>query len=69
MAVDTLPRAPSRRWECHCSSPPVLLAMYEPGCYVQVKIRDRGFVVLSGTIVAQCPKCGACHTLRIGDGE
>jgi hypothetical protein len=56
--------APRSRWECGCSDPPVLLAMYEPGGQVQIKLRDR-FYLASGCVHATCPRCGAQHILDL----
>lgn len=57
-------RASQSRWECGCSEPPVLLAMYEPGGQVQIKLRDR-FYMASGCVHATCPRCGAQHILDL----
>ncbi|HUG16545.1 MAG TPA: hypothetical protein VMM78_16185 [Thermomicrobiales bacterium] len=56
--------APRSRWECRCSDPPVLLAMYEPGGQVQIKLRDR-YYLASGCVHATCPRCGARHILDL----
>lgn len=55
---------PLLRWECRCSDPPILLARYEPGGSVQIKIRDR-YYMASGCIHATCPRCGAQHILDL----
>ncbi len=52
------------RWECGCSDPPTLLAMYEPGGQIQIKVRDR-FYMASGRVHATCPRCGAKHVLDL----
>ena len=52
------------RWECRCGDPPILLAMYEPGGQVQIKVRDR-FYMASGCVHATCPRCGAKHVLDL----
>lgn len=53
------------RWECHCQSPPVLLATYdrETGA-ISIKARDRYWTV-HGSVRAHCPLCGTEHTLAI----
>ncbi len=55
------------RWECHCQDPPVLLATWQPGGRVNIKVRDRywhldGF----GTVKTVCPRCAASHELDLG---
>jgi hypothetical protein len=57
-------RTPRTRWECRCSDPPILLAMYEPGGQIQIKLRDR-FYMASGCVHATCPRCGAQHVLDL----
>jgi hypothetical protein len=57
-------RTTKQRWECRCSDPPILLAMYEPGGQVEIKLRDR-FYLASGCVHATCPKCGAQHILDL----
>ncbi len=57
-------RAPSQRWECRCCDPPILLAMYEPGGQIQIKVRDR-FYLTSGCVHATCPRCGTQHILDL----
>lgn len=63
-------RAPRYRWECRCSDPPILLARYEPGGPIEIKVRNRFYYLSSGWVQAICPKCGATHLLdlRPGDG-
>ena len=63
----TSPTAPSVRWECGCQTPPVLLATWEVGGRVNVKVRDRywhfdGF----GQVHAVCPRCASQHVLDLG---
>jgi hypothetical protein len=55
-----------RRWLCHCSSPPVLLATFEEG-NVNLKIRDRYYHIegLQGRIRATCPRCGKEHIVDL----
>jgi hypothetical protein len=58
--------APAVRWECHCQTPPVLLATWETGGRVNVKVRDRywhfdGF----GQVHAVCPRCASEHVLDL----
>lgn len=57
-------RAPKLRWECACVDPPILLARYDPGGKVQIKIRDR-YYMASGCVHATCPRCGAQHILDL----
>lgn len=52
------------RWECRCCEPPVLLAMYDPGGPVEIKVRDR-FYLASGCVHATCPRCGTQHILDL----
>jgi hypothetical protein len=63
-------REPKLRWECRCAEPPILLARYDPGGQVQIKVRDR-FYIASGCVYATCPRCGAQHVLdlRPDDGD
>ena len=58
-----------RRWLCHCSTPPVLLATLEGGD-VNLKIRDRYYHIegLHGRIRATCPRCGKAHTIALPTG-
>ena len=57
-------RATKERWECRCVDPPILLAMYEPGGQVEIKLRDR-FYLASGCVHATCPRCGTQHVLDL----
>lgn len=57
-------REPRQRWECRCGDPPILLARYDPGGQVQIKVRDR-FYIASGCVHATCPRCGAQHVLDL----
>ncbi len=61
------PTSPAVRWECHCQTPPVLLATWQPGGRVNIKVRDRywhfdGF----GTVRTVCPRCATSHELDLG---
>lgn len=60
----TRKRASKQRWECRCADPAILLAMYEPGGQVEIKLRDR-FYLASGCVHATCPRCGAQHILDL----
>ena len=60
----TRKRSTKQRWECRCAEPPILLAMYEPGGQVEIKLRDR-FYLASGCVHATCPRCGAQHILDL----
>ena len=57
-------REPKLRWECRCAEPPILLARYDPGGQVQIKVRDR-FYIASGCVYATCPRCGTQHVLDL----
>jgi len=63
------PRTPRYRWECGCSDPPVLLARYEPGGHIEIKVRDRFYYMASGCVQAICPKCGTAHILDLRSPE
>jgi hypothetical protein len=52
------------RWVCHCSSPPILLAMYDETGRIEVKVGDR-YYIAQVRIQASCPRCGTWHTLEI----
>lgn len=56
-----------RRWVCHCSTPPILLATVE-GSKVYLKIRDRYYHIegVHGRVRAICPRCGKEHMLALG---
>lgn len=54
--------ATSRRWECHCQEPPVLLGTCAPGGRVNIKVRDR-YWTASRPVSTRCPRCGTEHTL------
>lgn len=57
---------PTYRWECPCREPAVLLATYDPGGKVNIKVRDRYWHVFGfGQVQAICPKCAAEHVLDI----
>ena len=57
---------PTYRWECPCQEPAVLLATYDPGGKVNIKVRDRYWHVFGfGQVQAICPKCAAEHALDI----
>ena len=60
----TRKRGTKQRWECRCADPAILLAMYEPGGQVEIKLRDR-FYLASGCVHATCPRCGAQHILDL----
>ena len=63
---DRTPETRPRRWVCHCSTPPVLLATLD-GNQINLKIRDRYYHIegLHGRIQAICPRCGKQHTITI----
>jgi hypothetical protein len=58
-------QTPRYRWECRCSSPPILLARYDPGGQIEIKVRDRFYYMASGCVQAICPKCGTTHILDL----
>ncbi|HYI14668.1 MAG TPA: hypothetical protein VEX37_04720 [Thermomicrobiales bacterium] len=60
----TRKRGTKQRWECRCADPAILLAMYEPGGQVEIKLRDR-FYLASGCVHATCPRCGTQHILDL----
>ncbi|MGN6699038.1 MAG: hypothetical protein ACTHMR_12850, partial [Thermomicrobiales bacterium] len=62
------PAAP-RRWVCHCTTPPTLLATVENG-KVNLKVRDRYYHIegVNGRLRAICPRCGQEHILAL-EGE
>ena len=59
------PTAP-RRWVCHCTIPPTLLATVENG-KVNLKVRDRYYHIegVHGRLRAICPRCGQEHVLTL----
>jgi hypothetical protein len=54
----------SVRWACDCSSPPVLLAIYDDSGRIEIKVRDR-YYIARGRPQAVCPRCGTRHVLDI----
>lgn len=66
VCVSQLPPRPprTRRWECHCRLPPVLLATVDTTGTLNLKIRDRYYHIDGACVVrAVCPRCGRLHTL------
>ena len=56
------------RWTCPNHSSPVLLAMVDDAGHLQIKVRDRVWLISDyTTVTATCPKCGQRHTRRIND--
>ena len=56
------------RWTCPYHDPPVLLAMVDDAGHLQIKVRNRIWLVNEySSVVAICPKCGARHTRKIAD--
>jgi hypothetical protein len=51
------------RWECGCTEPPILLAMYQPAGQIEIKVRDRFYLVAPGCVTAICPRCKTLHML------
>jgi hypothetical protein len=52
------------RWVCHCTQPPVLLAIYDQTGRIEIKVGDR-YYIAQGRMQAACPRCGAWHTLEV----
>ena len=52
------------RGECTCTTPATLLAIYEPGGLIEIRMRDRVYVT-SGCVHATCPRCGVQHVLDL----
>lgn len=56
------------RWVCPNHSSPVLLAMVDSQGHLQIKVRNRVWIINDfTTVTATCPKCGERHTRRIDD--
>ena len=56
------------RWTCPYHDPPVLLAMVDNAGHLQIKVRNRVWLVNEySSVIATCPKCGARHTRKIAD--
>lgn len=56
------------RWTCPNHGSPVLLAMVDNAGNLQIKVRDRIWLINDfTTVTATCPKCGERHTRRIND--
>lgn len=54
------------RWTCPNHSSPVLLAMVDNEGHLQIKVRNRVWLINDfTTVTATCPKCGRRHTRRI----
>jgi hypothetical protein len=54
----------STRWVCHCSNPPILLAIYDASGRIEIRVRDRHYIARN-RLQATCPRCGAQHVLEI----
>lgn len=52
------------RWVCHCSSPPILLAIYDQTGRIEIKVGDR-YYIARDRLEATCPRCGTRHTLEV----
>jgi hypothetical protein len=52
------------RWVCHCTDPPILLAIYDESGRIEVKVGDRYYEARE-RLLATCPRCGTRHTLEI----
>lgn len=56
------------RWTCPNHDSPVLLAMVDDEGHLQIKVRDRIWLISDySTVTAICPKCGKRHTRRISE--
>lgn len=56
------------RWTCPDHDSPVLLAMVDGNGHLQIKARNRIWLVSDyTTVTATCPKCGKRHTRRISE--
>lgn len=56
------------RWTCPYHDPPVLLAMVDSAGHLQIKVRNRIWLVNDySSVTAVCPKCGARHTRTIAE--
>lgn len=54
------------RWTCPHHITPVLLAMVDNAGHLQIKVRNRVWLISDfTTVTATCPKCGRRHTRRI----
>jgi hypothetical protein len=54
----------SVRWVCHCTNPPILLAIYDDSGRIEVKVGDR-YYIARDQMQATCPRCGTQHTLEV----
>lgn len=64
----TPPSTSYMRWTCPNHSSPVLLAMVDTDGHLQIKVRDRIWLITDfTTVTATCPKCGQRHTRRINE--
>lgn len=51
------------RWTCPNHETPVLLAMVDDSGHLQIKVRNRVWLISDfTTVTATCPKCGERHT-------
>lgn len=56
------------RWVCPNHSSPVLLGMVDNEGHLQIKVRNRVWLISDfTTVTATCPKCGERHTRRIAE--
>lgn len=56
------------RWTCPYHEPPVLLAMVDSAGRLQIKVRNRIWLVNDySSVTAVCPKCGARHTRTLAE--
>lgn len=64
----TLSATTYERWTCPNHSSPVLLAMVDNAGHLQIKVRNRVWLISDyTTVTAVCPKCGQRHTRRIAE--
>ena len=66
LETTSISASPFERWVCPHHSSPVLLAMVDNDGHMQIKVRDRIWLISEySTVTAICPKCGRRHTRRI----
>jgi hypothetical protein len=60
------------RWLCDQHDTPILLGIVTSDGTLEIKVGDRLYLVtgllMSGTVSATCPSCGAIHVLDLRGG-